>query len=248
MDFVNGLVDSFSESDSERGDGGSFSVGDTPNFVEDLLRLSETDSDSEGDAVGFVHDLVLSYESDGENGDISDIDDHSDHALDFFTPYEDQDSTSEEEMEVAHPLYDSAPLSDFASRQAIMHFALTNHLSYSATDQLLALLKIHLPSSAKVPKNSGSLRRRFVDDVPLQQYYCPHCFTKLDGGTDGCRDRECQEKGGGTCYFVPVPITPHLKEIFIGEFTLPYLSGDSEGCLYARHVYTVPCKHPGIPC
>ena len=103
-----------------------------------------------------------------------------------------------------------------------MHFALTNHLSYSVTDQLLALLKIHLPSSAKVPKNSGSLRRRFVDDVPLQQYYCPHCFMKLDGGTNSCRDRECQEKGGGTCYFVPVPITPHLKEIFIGEFTLPY--------------------------
>ena len=115
-------------------------------------------TDSEGDAVGFVHDFVLSYESDGENGDTSDIDDHSDHALDFFTPYEDQDSISEEEIEVAHPLYDSAPLlSDFATRQAIMHFALTNHLSYSATDQLLALLKIHLPLSAS--KNSGSLRR-----------------------------------------------------------------------------------------
>ena len=92
-----------------------------------------------------------------ENSDTSDIDDHN-HALDFFTPYEDQDSTSEEEMEVAHPLYDNAPLSDFASWQAIMHFALTNHLSCSATDQLLALLKIYLPS-AKVPKNSGSLRR-----------------------------------------------------------------------------------------
>ena len=43
MDFVDGLVDSFSESDSEHGDGGSFSVGDTLNFVEDLLCLSETD-------------------------------------------------------------------------------------------------------------------------------------------------------------------------------------------------------------
>ena len=66
--------------------------------------------------MGFVHDLVLSYESDGESSDTSDIDDHDhgDHALYFFTPYEDQDSTSEEEMEVVHPLYDNAPLSDFA--------------------------------------------------------------------------------------------------------------------------------------
>ena len=56
VDFVNGLVDSFSESDSERGPS---SIGDTQNFVEDLLRSSETDSDSSGGAVGFVHDLVL---------------------------------------------------------------------------------------------------------------------------------------------------------------------------------------------
>ena len=55
-------------------------------------------------------------------------------------------------MEFAHPLYDNAPLSDSASQQAIMHFALANHLSYSATDQLLGLLKIHLPSSAKLSK------------------------------------------------------------------------------------------------
>ncbi len=156
-------------------------------------------------------------------------------------------------MEVAHPLYDNAPLSNFASQQAVMHFALTNHLSYSANDQLLALLKIHLPSSAKAPKNSSSLRCRFVDDVPLQQYYCPHCFTKLDVGTNGCRDRECQEMGGGTCYFVPVPTSHHLKEVFNGEFILSYnvymyASGDSVGCLCHMRVYTVPSKHYTVLC
>lgn len=41
-------------------------------------------------------------------------------------------------MEFPQPLYDNAPLSDSASRQAIMHFALANHLSYAAVDQLLA--------------------------------------------------------------------------------------------------------------
>ncbi len=98
----------------------------------------------------FIQELVLSYDSES---DTMDSDDATDHALDFFTPYTDQDSSSEEEMEFPQPLYDNAPLSDSASRQAIMHFALANHLSYAAVDQLLALLKIHLPSSAGIPKN-----------------------------------------------------------------------------------------------
>ena len=154
-DFVNGLIHSFSESDSEDGGGDPSSAGDTADFVENLMHSTETDSDSESETVEFIQQLVLSYESERENSDTSDIDDPADHALDFFTPYEDQDSSSEDEMEFPQPLYDNAPLSDSASWQAIMHFALANHLSYAAVDQLLALLKIHLPSTAGIPKNSS---------------------------------------------------------------------------------------------
>ena len=161
--FVNGLIHSFSESDSEDGEGDPSLAGDTADFVENLMHLTETDDDSETETVDFIQQLVLSYESERESSDTSDIDDPTDHALDFFTPYEDQDSSSEEEMELPQPLYDNAPLSNCASQQAIVHFALANHLSYAAVNQLLALLKIHPPSTAGIPKNSSSLRRRFVD-------------------------------------------------------------------------------------
>ena len=219
MDFVDSLIHSFEnggESGSEDGDGDPSSGDDTAaDFIENLMCLAESlDSDSESDT-DFIQQLVLSYESGSDTSDVDPID----HALNFM-PYTDHDSTPEEEMEFPQPLYDNAPLSDLASRQAIMHFALANHLFYAAVDQLLALLKIHLPSSAGIPRNSSSLRRRFVDGIPLQQYYCWHCFTKLNNRTTDCRNRECQEVGGGTCYFVPVSIAPHLKQIFSGKCRL----------------------------
>ena len=44
-DFVNGLIHSFSESDSEDGGGDPSSAGDTADF-ENLMHLTETDRDS----------------------------------------------------------------------------------------------------------------------------------------------------------------------------------------------------------
>ena len=67
--------------------------------------------------VEFIQQLVLSYESERENSDTSDP---ADHVLDFFTPYEDQNSSSKDEMEFPQLLYDNTPLSDSASRQAII--------------------------------------------------------------------------------------------------------------------------------
>ena len=39
MDFVNGLVNMFCESDSESGDGGPSSIGDAQSFVEVLVTV-----------------------------------------------------------------------------------------------------------------------------------------------------------------------------------------------------------------
>ena len=217
-------ISSDSESDSISSDGDFYLASDTADFVEDLMHSMEAEIESDSDMLDFVQQLVHSFEPETDTDDTSDIDDYTDHGSDLFTPYVDEDSASEEEMDFPQPLYDNAPLSDSASRQAIMQYALANHLSYAAVDQLLTLLKIHLPSPSGSPKNSSSLRRRFVEGIPLQQCYCPHCFTKLDDGTNSCRNRECREMEGGTCYFVPVDITPHLKEIFSGKCLINYYS------------------------
>ena len=71
------------------------------------------------------------------------------------------------------PLYEDAPLSVAASLQAIMGFSLGNHLSYSAMDQLLDLLKLHVPSTCGLPKSLNRLKRQFFIDEP-QQFKSDH--------------------------------------------------------------------------
>ena len=79
----------------------------------------------------FVDGLIHSFKSSGESG-LEDGDRDPSLAGDTAA-YMDHDSASEEEMEFPQPLCNT-PLSDSASRQVIVHFALVNHLSYAAVD------------------------------------------------------------------------------------------------------------------
>ena len=113
-------------------------------------------------------------------------------------------------------LYNNAPLSVSASWQAIMHFSLANHLSYNAMNQLLDLIKIHLPAEAMLPKNVSSFKGRFVQSVPTQCLYCSECYNQIE--KEGfCINSDCKEKAATVCYFVPVSIVNHLKQIFNGQ-------------------------------
>ena len=128
-------------------------------------------------------------------------------------------SSSDEEMACSQPLYDNAPLSDSASWQAIMHFALNNHLSMG---QLLHLLKVHLTSQAGLPKNNASFRRRFVESVPPQQCYCSICFKGFEDQSKSCFNRDCRENKADICYFVPVTITTHFQQIVKGKYHIEH--------------------------
>ena len=155
VNFVDALIHSLEsdgKSDSISSDSDFYLASDTADFVEDIMHSMEAESESDSDVLDFVQQLVHSFEPETDTNDTSDIDDYTDHGSDLFTPYVDEDSTSEEEMDFPQPLYDNAPLSDSASRQTIMQYALANHLSYAAVDQLLTLLKIHLPSPSGLPK------------------------------------------------------------------------------------------------
>ena len=199
------------------------SDSDSMEFVEELMQSVGGESDS--DSMEFVEELMQSVGDEVESGSGSDWSDHEvyrellHHEAHVFLPYEEDDSSSDEEMACPLPLYDNAPLSVSASWQAIMHFTLANHLSYAAMGQLLNLLKVHLPSRTLLPKNVASFRRHFVETVPPQLRYCSECFERVENGTKYCMNRECMEKQAEICYFVPVPVTTHLKQIFSGKCT-----------------------------
>ena len=98
-------------------------------------------------------------------------------------------------------LYDNAPLSVSASWQAIMHFSLTNHLSYNAMNQLLGSIKIHLSSNAILPNNIASFKKKFVETVPAQYLFYSECFSQLEMKATSCDDSICKEKAAAVCYF-----------------------------------------------
>ena len=116
------------------------------------------------------------------------------------------------------PLYEDAPLSVAASLQAIMGFSLGNHLSYSAMDQLLDLLKLHVPSTCGLPKSLNRLKRQFFIDEPQPlQRFCSNCFVPVK---KKCVKRSCSAIKAEVCFYVPVPIISHLKQIVAGMFSV----------------------------
>ena len=122
------------------------------------------------------------------------------------------------------PLYDGAPLSVAASWQSIMAFALANHLPYTAIDQLLSLLNLHVPSSSGLPKSLNSMKSHFTIDEPLpQQRFCSECFDNVSSKEKYCPQQTFRANKAQLCYFVPVPISTHLKEIVGGTCT--YIHG-----------------------
>ena len=100
-----------------------------------------------------------------------------------------------------------------------MAFALANHLPYTAIDQLLSLLNLHVPSSSGLPKSLNSMKSHFTIDEPLpQQRFCSECFGNVLSKEKYCPPQTIRANKAQFCYFVPVPISTHLKEIVEGSY------------------------------
>jgi len=169
-------------------------------YVESHIELGLTDQSSESD-LEIGEDIEKYLDCNSASSSDEKLYSNSEISDDFQCEYFYSGQSTDQ---LAGTLYDNAPLSVSASWQAIMHFSLSNHLSYNAINQLLDLMKIHLPSEAMLPKNVPSLKRMFVKTVPTQYLYCSECYNQIEGAF--CNNSNCKEKAAAVCYFVPVSI------------------------------------------
>ena len=79
------------------------------------------------------------------------------------------------------PLYNSASLSAETSSWAIMQFAISNKLTYSAISELLELIKLHYPAPNPCVRSLYMLKKQFNQQSECQKFhYSSKCMAELD--------------------------------------------------------------------
>ena len=121
-----------------------------------------------------------------EDIDMNEVEDNSD----FFTT-ESSGATkciSEEEYDpFSVPLYDGADISVFESYFLLFQFAVRHSLTMKSFSELLQVVKVHLPRSAKTPKSVHYLKKYFLSIFPHAKCnvhkYCTACLERLTDAT-----------------------------------------------------------------
>lgn len=118
-----------------------------------------------------------------------------------------------------HPLYDGAPLSQEASWISMYQFAVSNQLTYHATEQLLDLIKIHCPPSNLCAPSLYKIKKQFrrIGDV-LNYMYCSVCMDEVPIHHKQCSKSSCRHKRAKLCFFSLLPFEEHVKDIFSGMY------------------------------
>ena len=75
--------------------------------------------------------------------------------------------------EITTPLYHSAAITQFQSLMLLLLFAIRNALSGKGITELLQLVRVHLPSSARMPSTVYSLRQFFYPCLSRVQWSSP---------------------------------------------------------------------------
>ena len=131
------------------------------------------------------------------------------------------------------PLYPGAPLSMEASWLSIHQFAISNHLTDSATKQLLDLIRIHCPQSSPYPPSLYNLRKKLgLNDGVTNLHYCSNCMTKV---SKECPNRICRRTKSQLCHFSILPFQSHLHNIFTSM----------EELVLAINYLLLPCRSLG---
>lgn len=116
------------------------------------------------------------------------------------------------------PLYDGSSLSRETSSWAIMEFAISNKLSYSATADLLKLIELHCPSENSCIGSLYKLKKPFNRDSECKKFrYCSRCMTELDIKAKGCPQRPCKAARAPIAYFTLLPFDKNLQDLYAGR-------------------------------
>ena len=119
-------------------------------------------------------------------------------------------------------LYEGSQLTPEASNLLIRSYSARYHLTNKAEDDLLKLLKLHLPQD----KNHALPSSRYIfrkvaskgpgsELEPTQHYYCNHCYTFLpDQSSCLCPNQLCGTLISEAPYFITISIEEQIDVIF----------------------------------
>lgn len=112
------------------------------------------------------------------------------------------------------PLYSGASISTRESWASIYQFSLSNHLTDSATQELLSLIASHCPTPNLCPQTVYKLKKLIGPLECVQSKFCSVCM-KLVASTEN----KCSKCVGTsqTCYYTIMPFEEQIKEIFEGD-------------------------------
>ena len=115
-------------------------------------------------------------------------------------------------------LYDGAPLSTEASYCTLLQYAVTNHLSFHALNQLIELVKIHCPQSNKCVPSEHALKKHFemLQGSYEVSLFCSFCFDEISKDDKFCKKRRCQRRRSDVCQLVCLPIGIRIKQLCEG--------------------------------
>ena len=92
-----------------------------------------------------------------------------------------------------------------------------HHLTGQAREDLLQLLRIHLPKTNQIPSSSYMFNKHTDhtrDIIPIYHYYCHECYSVLPSDDAiQCPNTSCNTIINKQCisFFITVPITDQLK-------------------------------------
>ena len=129
---------------------------------------------------------------------------------------------------LSHPsesqfVFPDSSLTVFESHVLLFHYYTKHQLSSKALDDLIQLLKLHMPKEANIPSSSYTLKKFFKDLFPdlasSVHFYCSNCHQLLTTESEVCNNIEC---GSDTEYFISVPLHQQIKRRLGGMYPVLY--------------------------
>ena len=188
-----------------------------PDSSSDFIGSSETDSDqtiSDCESDSDVTECCCSdckTDSDACSFSSSDDSDSDSMDTDSDSAVEDESREQKQKPEFTTLLYDGSDLTVLESYLVLYQFALRHGISKQALTDLVSLVNIHLPQSAKSAPSFYKLKQffehHFGDMEAHVHYYCTQCHRLVDSDKSLCPNN-C---GSGVSQFVYLPIEPQLR-------------------------------------
>uniref|UniRef100_A0A1X7TMH1 Uncharacterized protein n=1 Tax=Amphimedon queenslandica TaxID=400682 RepID=A0A1X7TMH1_AMPQE len=109
-------------------------------------------------------------------------------------------------------LYDGSKINVQTSWYAMMKYAMSNHLSYKAIEDLISLMQIHCPKPNKLPPNFYHLKKELEKlQSYTVQHFCADCHLKISSEMLKCSNKKCS---GRVCDMVLLPLENCIRELY----------------------------------